>query len=120
VILSAAVCGLLTSHLNIVHGVTCEHSRTLVFLTCVLKQDIHNICILFLQRAATVDDAVNCGDSTVSSISTANLTSECKRKDWLRCVSNSKARSYVPVYWGGEIRSLQTDIMYGVNTERVR
>ena len=82
-----------------------------------IKQDIEMVCILFLLTAATVDDAVSGDDSTVSSISAASLSSECKHKNVPRCFNKSKVRFCVLGCWGGEMRSLQTDITYGVNTE---
>jgi len=66
-----------------------------------------------------VDDALSGGDSTVSSISATSLSSVCKHRDGPRCFSKSKVRLYVPGCCGKEMRSLQTDIPYGVNTENL-
>jgi len=64
-----------------------------------------------------VDGAVSGGDSTISSISATSLISVRKHNDGPRCFSKSKVRFYVPGCWGGEVKSLQTDITLGVNTE---
>lgn len=63
-----------------------------------------------------MNGAVSHGDNTVSSISASSLSSECKHKDGPRCFSKSKVRFCVPGCWGGEMRSLQTDITYGLIT----
>ena len=54
----------------------------------------------------------------MSSISTTSLTSDCKHK-YEPCFSKPKAKFYVPGCWGNEMRSLQTDITYGVNPENL-
>ena len=64
-----------------------------------------------------MDGAVSGGDSTVLPISATSLTSVCRLKEGPRCFSKSKVRFCVPGCWGGEMRSLRTDITYGVNTE---
>jgi len=66
-----------------------------------------------------VDDALSGGDSTVSSISATSLSSVCKHRDGPRCFSKLKVRFYVPGCFGKEMRSLQTDIPYVVNTENL-
>jgi len=66
-----------------------------------------------------VDDALSGFDNTVSLISATSLSSVRKHRDGPRCFSKSKVRFYVPGCCGKEMRSLQTDIPYGVNTENL-
>jgi hypothetical protein len=64
-----------------------------------------------------VDFAVSGGDSTILSKLATSLTSDCKHKDGPGCFSKSKVRFNIPGCCGREMRSIQTCITYGVNTE---
>ena len=66
-----------------------------------------------------MNDALSGGDSTESSISATSLSSVCKHRDEPRCFSKSKVRFYLPGCCGKEMRSLETDIPCGVNTENL-
>ena len=113
--------------------------RTSVYLTWILKQNIVHVVTcdtvsehqyishVYWNKYCTWSDIwysfrtsvyLTCGaDSTMLSKWATSLTSECKHKDEPRCFSKSKVRFNIPGCCGRKMRSLQTCITYGVNTE---